>query len=272
MKKTIGVLTVLLILSCLLPAARDRVFVLVDQANVRAEPNTDAPVIARLEKDRELPLLALSGNWCQVLLPDGQRGFIHRHLVAVLQAEGEPQQPAAKAIKAGRPALRAERGRAFRLSLFALYHQPAEAVFRQVYGGKTVFAGEAALRLWHDLSLWVKVEHFSKRGRTTGLLEDTELSMTPVMAGLQFELPFNDLLRPYLGLGLGWISFSESNPIGSVEDGGLGYQLLAGARFRPLGPLVLEGRAAYSICRVEPAGVRANLGGFKLGLGLGLEF
>jgi hypothetical protein len=38
------------------------------------------------------------------------------------------------------------------------------------------------------------------------------------------------------------------------------------------GVIIIDFQASYSYCRVKPAGVEADLGGFQAGIGLGFEF
>jgi len=72
-----------------------------DRSNLRFGPSTDFPVVARLGKGTELPLLGQSqdGTWLVVTLPDGNQGWIAMELLNLqidtssLQIIETPPQP-----------------------------------------------------------------------------------------------------------------------------------------------------------------------------------
>lgn len=45
-----------------------------------------------------------------------------------------------------------------------------------------------------------------------------------------------------------------------------------GCRIKAIGLLFLDMKGSYSYCKVKPADIEADLGGFRGGIGLGLEF
>lgn len=57
------------------------VVVNVDQANVRRRPGTNFPIVAVMVKGAKLPVTNSSGNWYQVELFDGTRGWISKNVV-----------------------------------------------------------------------------------------------------------------------------------------------------------------------------------------------
>jgi hypothetical protein len=66
------------------PPSRGNVFVIKDLCNVRAAPNTDAPVVAQVTKGQSLDFLERDGDWFWVETKEGTRGWIYRMLVTTL--------------------------------------------------------------------------------------------------------------------------------------------------------------------------------------------
>ncbi len=153
----------------------------------------------------------------------------------------------------------------------AHYFAPRDAVFRDVYGGGWMYGGEGTLRLGKHLGVWLGGSILSKRGELTYTREETKLEIFPVGAGLK-GLISTGRVDFYGGAGLVDFHFSEKNPIGQVDKAALGFTIKAGSLFRLGDGLVLDLYADYTSCRMQPADVAFNLGGFNAGLGLGFEF
>jgi hypothetical protein len=64
----------------------------------------------------------------------------------------------------------------------------------------------------------------------------------------------------------------EPNLLGSVKHQDWGYLAQFGFVVKISKALFLDLQGSYSECRVNPAGVEANLGGLQAGIGMGLEF
>lgn len=151
------------------------------------------------------------------------------------------------------------------------YFQPADAVFQDIYGGGITYGGEIGIRLGGWISLWAGGDFYSQTGGTTFTGETTELQIIPVYGGLMFEIP-GDTFRPYTAFGLGYFLYKEENPIGRVEGGEMGYISQLGVRIHVTGSLFFDIKGSYSYCKTQPAEFETDLGGFKGGIGIGLEF
>jgi uncharacterized protein YgiM (DUF1202 family) len=66
-----------------LPASRIRAVIIVDLANVRSAPTTDASPIAEVRKDEQFFVVANNGanTWFLIELKDGRRGWIFRRMI-----------------------------------------------------------------------------------------------------------------------------------------------------------------------------------------------
>jgi hypothetical protein len=71
---------------------------------------------------------------------------------------------------------------------------------------------------------------------------------------------------------LGYFQYKETNSIGNVEKGDVGFVVRAGLAFKLGAPFFVDIQGTWTTCSVQPLEVKANLGGFSAGAGLGLEF
>jgi hypothetical protein len=162
-------------------------------------------------------------------------------------------------------------GNNFRVAAMASYFQPSERTFKSIYGGGVAFGGEVSLRLWKWMRIWANGDAYNKQGQTTLTAEKTRINIIPLGLGLMFELG-DSRIRPSAGFGFGYFRYRETNPIGKVEKGEFGYIARLACDIKISGPFFFAVRSSYSFCKVNPAGVEANLGGLKGGVGLGWEF
>jgi len=151
---------------------------------------------------------------------------------------------------------------------------PASDVFRDVYGKGPYFGAEAAVPLSGALHLWAGAEIFSRSGATTVTEEVTKVRIVPIFAGVRALLG-RQSVRPYVGAAAAFFLFHEENPLGSVDDSGLGFLGQAGVMAKVAGALWIDAFAGYRACTLRSGGedpIEAKLGGFSAGLGLAYQF
>lgn len=148
---------------------------------------------------------------------------------------------------------------------------PTEQAFKDIYGSGLSYGGEIGFTLFPGLALWAGGEFYSAEGQLTFSEESTEIQIVPLWAGLKLSLP-NEKISPYVGLGVGYFLFKESNPIGTVNDKKLGLIGQAGVMFKVLNSMFLDIQGSYSLCKVKPEDVEADLGGLRATVGIGFEF
>jgi len=151
------------------------------------------------------------------------------------------------------------------------YFQPVEQDFIDIYGKGMIYGGEINISVWKRIDIWAGVDYFSNKGELTFSKEETEIQIIPIYGGIKYRLS-KGMLNPYIGLGLGYFLYKETNPIGTVEKGNIGYITQLGCLIKIMEGLFLDIHGAYNYCRVKPADKEANLGGLQGGIGLGFEF
>ena len=153
----------------------------------------------------------------------------------------------------------------------AHYLQPSEEAFRDIYGGGMMYGGEVSIGVWRGLDLWIGGSYFSKKGELTFTKEETKLEIYPLGGGLKYRLT-TGILDLYVGVGLNYYQYKESNPLGDISKGGLGYIGKIGTYVKVTGGLVVDLYVNYSYCKTKPADFEINIGGIEAGVGIGYEF
>jgi len=152
------------------------------------------------------------------------------------------------------------------------YLSPSDKAFRDIYGGGMMYGGEASLGVWKGLEVWIGGSYFSKKGELTYTKEETKLEIMPIGAGVRYSYSVNKNINIYGGVGVNYYSYKESNPIGDVNKGGLGYIGKIGSYMKVTGGLMIDLYVDYSYCKMKPADFKINIGGIEAGIGLGYKF
>jgi opacity protein-like surface antigen len=151
------------------------------------------------------------------------------------------------------------------------YFAPSEQAFKDVYGSGVSFGGEVSIILWKGLGIWAGGDYFSREGELTFTEETTEIHIIPFYAGIRYQFR-KEKIDPYVGLGIGYFRFKETNPIGEVKEGHVGYITQVGCLFKVVGSFFFDIKASYSYCKARPMDIEADMGGLKAGIGIGFEF
>ena len=151
------------------------------------------------------------------------------------------------------------------------YLHPSEEAFRDIYGGGMMCGGEISIALSRGFEVWLGGSYFSKNGELTFTKEETKLEIYPIGGGLKYRLT-TGAFNLYVGAGLNYYQYKESNPLGDVSKGGLGYIGKIGSYVKVTGGLLVDLYVNYSYCKIKPADFEINIGGIEAGVGIGYEF
>jgi len=66
--------------------------------------------------------------------------------------------------------------------------------------------------------------------------------------------------------------YKEKNPIGVADGTGIGIMGELGCYFRIAGGFLIDASVYYSYCEVKPQKIKKDLGGVRVGMGLGYSF
>jgi hypothetical protein len=136
------------------------------------------------------------------------------------------------------------------VELKAYYFNPSDQAFRDIYGGGVMYGGEVSIGVWKGLEVWLGGSYFSRGGELTFTKERTKLEIYPLGGGLKYRLS-EGVLSFYVGAGLNYYNYKESNPIGDVSKGGLGYIGKVGSYVKVTSGLLFDLYVNYSYCNFE---------------------
>ncbi len=148
------------------------------------------------------------------------------------------------------------------------YFFPTERAFQDIYGGGLMYGGEISLTIWKNLDIWIGGYYFSRYSGLTYTGEETYLQIMPLGGGLKYRIT-TGLLSLYGGAGVNYFDYQESNVIGDVQSGAVGYVAKAGAYLEPVDKFVIDIFVEYSTCTMTPADYTIDIGGIKAGIGIG---
>jgi len=166
-------------------------------------------------------------------------------------------------------------GGGFWLEVKGMYFQPKDQNFKHIYGNGSYrdwmcYGGEMGITIFKGVAIWAGGHYFNKRGKLTFTKEETEMTIMPIYGGIKFRSSRAGI-NPYIGVGVGYFRYKEDNPIGSVEDKSIGYIGQAGLTLK-IGVAIIDFQISYTLCKVKPTDIEADLGGFYGGIGIGFEF
>lgn len=148
--------------------------------------------------------------------------------------------------------------------------QPRDQAFKNIYGNALALGAQADAGIWKGLSLWVGVGYISREGELSLTEDRTKLNIIPFFGGLKFRF-LKTSICPYVALGAGYFRYQETNPLGEIDRGDIGYVGQIGVSLKTVRSLCFEVYARFSGCRIKPADIEANLGGLELGVGFGFD-
>jgi opacity protein-like surface antigen len=157
------------------------------------------------------------------------------------------------------------------VELRAHYLHPSEVAFRDIYGGGMMYGGEISVGVWRGLDVWFGGSYFSKKGELTFTKEETKLEIYPLGGGLKYRFS-TGIFELYVGAGLNYYQYKESNPLGDVSKGGFGYVGKIGSYVNVTGGFLIDLYVNYSYCMLKPADFEINIGGIEAGVGIGYRF
>jgi len=159
----------------------------------------------------------------------------------------------------------------FIVELRANYLHPSEEAFRDIYGGGMMYGGEVSIGVWRGLEIWLGGSYFSKKGELTFTKEETKLEIYPLGGGVKYRFS-TGIFDLYVGAGLNYYQYKESNPIGDVSKRGSGYVGKIGSCVNVTGGFLIDLYINYSYCELKLADFEINIGGIEAGIGIGYRF
>jgi len=136
---------------------------------------------------------------------------------------------------------------------------------KEIYSGSNVFfTGELSFNI-KVFDVFLTTNLCSYKGKLSYTKEDTTLKLTQLESGIKF--PFGKKTSPYIGAGLEYTFYKESNKIGEASGSGVGYFAIAGLKIN-MKKIFFDLRAKYTMLKIN--GV--DLSGLSAILLFGISF
>jgi len=150
------------------------------------------------------------------------------------------------------------------IGLKGAYFSPSDLDFKSIYGSGWMYGGEITFNIVKGLDGWLDGGYFARTGVLSYTQEETKLTLVPVGGGLRYRI-LTGKIAPYIGAGARYCLYMESNVIGKVNDGGVGFVGKAGVLITIVQGIGIDLSAGYSSCKMKPADFEFNVGGIELG-------
>jgi len=150
----------------------------------------------------------------------------------------------------------------------------SEPRFKAVYQKGGLIEGfSLSIFIIRDLDFYFEMRGFYKSGELTYTKEKTHFLLIPVSLGIQYNRSLG-LFCPYLGLGIDYYFYAETNPIRTIINYTRGIHFQGGSYFKisEKSPVWLDLKLKYTSAKTEENNLEIQLGGFEFGLGLVLVF
>ncbi len=159
------------------------------------------------------------------------------------------------------------------------YFYPTSKKFREIYrdGGPEVEL-ELSKTFKKDWMAWANVNYFERSGHSIGFHDKTTINMVPVSFGFKYLYPIcNFPINPYLGGGVTYTFINVKNDADFVKrhvtKSGVGFVVKSGMYVDLCYGLILDIFADYYYQKIHfYSKNNEDVGGFKMGLGLGYKF
>lgn len=309
MKKTrlLALVTLLLFSSVSLLSQAFELRVLVNKTSLYLEPDTNSQILATVDKDTILNIvMSWKDNWYYVSFKPEKskfsiKGFVESSNVEKFSNIQEKQDVAKVKIVPEEkietrkpleiqeiqsikpedtkkdsilqqiefPGSDKEKKNTFLLRVD--YFSPTKTIFKDIYNGGINYGGEIIASLWKGISISFGASVFSKKGKMTPFGDETTITIIPVELGILYKFS-KTTIKPYLGAGLGYYNLSEESYLGKVTASNIGYFGQIGVAINLTKAFVFDINAKYSLCDVKISEIKNNIGGIRIGMGIGLCF
>lgn len=160
----------------------------------------------------------------------------------------------------------------WRIELKGSLFSSENPVFRDVYGSGVKLGLEAGKDVARNVSVWVGIDRLQRSGEMTVTKESAKVRLTPLAAGVRYEIPAAGKIRFHVAAGIQEVFFREETPLGVVKESALGLLARAGGVVRLTDKVGAGLFLAWSTCRMSHESVKFKVGGLDVGAGVEFRF
>lgn len=161
----------------------------------------------------------------------------------------------------------------FRAGVSLGYYSVADSIFKETYGsGNLICGGFCSYTVIENFELRGEISYFHDSGEMTLTKETIEFSMIPIVLGARYRIVDEYKLSPYVGAGLDFYFFKERARIGDTSDTTTGFHIEGGSYLALGQRFHIDLNLRYVKANAKPFDETINLGGFRVGIGVGYSF
>ena len=148
--------------------------------------------------------------------------------------------------------------------------------FREIYGNSgTSYQLEASTKLYDYLDGWTNLDWFSKHGKSDGFNDPTRVSIVNISLGIKIPYQFSEQFTAYIGIGPSfstiWLKNESQCGPETVSKLAVGGILKSGIYYFIYRSVFIDVFADYLYQPVNFE-THVDIGGFKVGAGIGIKF
>ena len=150
----------------------------------------------------------------------------------------------------------------------------SESRFKSVYQGVNIIAGIGlSVSVLKNIDLLLEAKGVHQSGELTYSKKKTQLFLFPVSLDVRYLLPIGPI-TPYIGGGIDFHFYFETNSIGNIADYTSGYNFLGGTYFHfdQNFHILLNLKIKYSKAFKMVENIKIELGGIEYAVGLAFVF
>ncbi|RLI68023.1 MAG: hypothetical protein DRP02_13405 [Candidatus Gerdarchaeota archaeon] len=161
------------------------------------------------------------------------------------------------------------------------YFSPQESLIKKVYDKGWIYSFEFGLTgnfgKNHGLEVYALGKSFSRNGELTYTKENTDLEILTWGIGARYKIDvYHQIIFPYVGMGLNYKRFKETNDLAKTTKYEIGYEFQGGVYLRPfkgiLKVLLFDLYLNYGSCPMKFDQRDLDIGGWTAGIGFGFEY
>lgn len=160
------------------------------------------------------------------------------------------------------------------LSLSANALFSSDSGYKDVYGSTIIYPEiEAGYKTYKDMFIFGGFGFFSKEGKTTGELQiNTKSTQNILSFGVGYDFNLNEKIDILIRAGIARIGYKEEAMEQEVKGNKIGILLGSDLVYKFGKRFFTKATIGYMSAKDTIEGVDIKLGGFKVGIGVGLRF
>jgi hypothetical protein len=148
--------------------------------------------------------------------------------------------------------------------------------FREIYGNAGAsYQVEASTKIYDCFDGWANFDWFSKHGKSVGFNDPTRVSIANISLGIKSPYQFSEKFTAYIGIGPSlskiWLKNKSHCSHENVSKWAIGGILKTGVYYFINKSIFIDVFADYLYQPVHFE-THVDIGGFKIGAGLGIKF